>query len=813
MDNIPAKIKAFLLSLMILLLCIPTNASAQSDSPAYNVIAEQWIYSQVTQGHHAYLASRFPNPEDRVIRASFLQKLLSKKDSPAINHYGLGISDARVTGSLDMQHLDIPIEVIFDHMIFDDFFSFCRAHFYRDVWITDSAFNSQVNFCAAKIDGAFSLSQSTFQSSVELSGAKIAGDLVLEKTKFENKYAELKLGGTEIEETLFLQDATFNGPVNLSGARIGRALTINKSAFNNSANLDGANIAESLFLQEATFKGAASFKNIHTVGYFLADKAQFLNPDEEISFANMVIEKDIYFPEATFAGAASFAQVKSNGLFYAPKISFINSDKDVSFDVLTIQGALYLDEATFAGPVHFLFANIGSFMTASDAHFNHSTAQVDFGQMRVGAHASFDRTIFKSPVDFRFANIGNNLNLDKTKFEGPSAVFSEIIVGKNLRINQAQFSGAVNFKGAHTGGLYAENAKFTSPTGLVDFSFMQVDRDIYFKNASFSGPVSFTQTTSQDGFSAIGAQFSSADENVDFSNMVIHDNLSLSQATFNGPVEIENSVIDGNLSLDNATFNATSQAISFSGTKIGQNLLASRSIFAGPTHMDFMQINAGVYLSEAKFSKGITFYETRAPIVQIVNITWPVEPGQVNLRGLEYDNLVLPEQGFKKYLELLKNSSYDADSYRSFEKSLQKNGYPQLADRVYIAMKERERAKALDIADVLTLRWWSNVFLEGFVLYGRAPHFPVLWMLLLILIGVLVFRKQDKMLPKTENPRPYHPFLYSLDLFLPVANYGMARDWEPQPQRKLARFYAFLLHLSPWILIPIAILAILRLFD
>jgi hypothetical protein len=86
--------------------------------------------------------------------------------------------------------------------------------------------------------------------------------------------------------------------------------------------------------------------------------------------------------------------------------------------------------------------------------------------------------------------------------------------------------------------------------------------------------------------------------------------------------------------------------------------------------------------------------------------------------------------------------------------------------------------------------------------------FALFWFLFFIIIGYFIFRKKEKMVTVVEPNHPYRPFLYSLDLFVPLVDLGYAKIWKPSPERKLARIYAKLLRLLAWILIPIAVLAI-----
>ena len=62
------------------------------------------------------------------------------------------------------------------------------------------------------------------------------------------------------------------------------------------------------------------------------------------------------------------------------------------------------------------------------------------------------------------------------------------------------------------------------------------------------------------------------------------------------------------------------------------------------------------------------------------------------------------------------------------------------------------------------------------------------------------------MLPTGDLEKEYNPIWYSFALFLPYIDLGIASSWEPNPERKWARYYKYVHMLLGWILAPIALL-------
>jgi len=69
----------------------------------------------------------------------------------------------------------------------------------------------------------------------------------------------------------------------------------------------------------------------------------------------------------------------------------------------------------------------------------------------------------------------------------------------------------------------------------------------------------------------------------------------------------------------------------------------------------------------------------------------------------------------------------------------------------------------------------------------------------------------DKRSVGQEAVSYYNPFWYSLDLFAPVIDLGVAKSWEPGPghaRPRFARQYAHIQKILGWILVPIGVVAL-----
>jgi hypothetical protein len=128
---------------------------------------------------------------------------------------------------------------------------------------------------------------------------------------------------------------------------------------------------------------------------------------------------------------------------------------------------------------------------------------------------------------------------------------------------------------------------------------------------------------------------------------------------------------------------------------------------------------------------------------------------------------------------------------------------------VMLRMRKRERT---------SLAWYSPHRLWDFLLYvfvgnGYHPEWALAWSILIVGIGVIVFRPHKMVLQKPEyEGRDYGAVWYSLDLFTPAIDLETAKVWMPRhgavigpfSLRLWMRFHRIL----GWIIIPIGLLAL-----
>jgi hypothetical protein len=169
-------------------------------------------------------------------------------------------------------------------------------------------------------------------------------------------------------------------------------------------------------------------------------------------------------------------------------------------------------------------------------------------------------------------------------------------------------------------------------------------------------------------------------------------------------------------------------------------------------------------------------------------------------------------------LQLLNRAEFSDAAFSNYEQILLRRGLIRQADLVYFSMREKRRAaiwrdsKGFD-ALWTALRNFLDFVQQWFLGYGRSPFPPLFWSCVFILLGVLSFRNVAWMEAHGESPSPkFSAFWYSLELFVPIVDLGVAKSWRPNQTCSSRLTYARLHQIAGWVLIPAVLAAITGVF-
>lgn len=165
-------------------------------------------------------------------------------------------------------------------------------------------------------------------------------------------------------------------------------------------------------------------------------------------------------------------------------------------------------------------------------------------------------------------------------------------------------------------------------------------------------------------------------------------------------------------------------------------------------------------------------------------------------------------------LEFLNRAQFSESTYQNYEAALRRRGAFAEADNVYSAMRDRKRravwenSKGAQGKARAAVYWVVDEWQWLFLGYGRTPTPPLFCSFVIVGLGTLLYRNNGgkRMESYGERPPKYSSFWYSLEIFLPVADFGMAKNWRPRQGRFLT--CARLQQLLGWVLIPAILAAI-----
>lgn len=390
---------------------------------------------------------------------------------------------------------------------------------------------------------------------------------------------------------------------------------------------------------------------------------------------------------------------------------------------------------------------------------------------------------FESDVLFRNTVIRGDMNFSKSQFN-KSVDFEDIKVEGDAFFPEVTFANRVSFVGAHVRAFQCQSCQFTATDQVASFEEMHIDLNAIFSKVWFKGPASFRtmyveqtlyfgdDTTFDEAvtflnaeikkdFMAIGVHFKNKAQDPNFFGLKVHGNAVFNNSVFDGGLDLRKADIDGNLEFENVIASNTERAKTLSGLK-ADGVLFNGAQFAPPYWLNAM-----------------------------------------SYRMISYN------MDDEALLSFVGKSEYKPDVYSTLESFYQRGGDVYAARDVYVAWKNRERDAALSKFPLRGIWMWVQYVTTG---YGKFLVRALLWALLFILVGCVLFWKESGMETQDASDSAkykgrYHPIWYSLATFLPIVSLPDASIWEPRQDRKLARFYLRLHIIFGYLLIPIGLAA------
>lgn len=351
-----------------------------------------------------------------------------------------------------------------------------------------------------------------------------------------------------------------------------------------------------------------------------------------------------------------------------------------------------------------------------------------------------------------------------------------------LSINYSYLPRGMDLRGAKIPELSLLN----SHSGPLRLGAIAVTHDLDIEEDAFSGAAHLTGlidlTAAQiGGFLILGESrvplgAAAGQTAVGAMGLSVRQNLSMWGLQTDGVVDLRNANINADLEIEYAKFiGAALTGLNAQDAVVKGALIWNKIATTPNTIFDVTGAKVGSLIDDDK--------------------SWP-HPGKLYIDGFVYDRLTcdgdrtLPFTEFTdcrlnvaarlKWLGLQPSGVYYPQTYLQLAAILKARGDLSGARRVLIAgQNEQMRLGHLSLAQ----RLWGWL-LWATIDYGYASYWALLWAALLVMIGgVMVRLGHDAGVMKPVEPvrKQAAPLVYSLDVFTPIVDLRLQRNWWPDP--------------------------------
>jgi hypothetical protein len=384
-------------------------------------------------------------------------------------------------------------------------------------------------------------------------------------------------------------------------------------------------------------------------------------------------------------------------------------------------------------------------------------------------------------------------------------------------------------------GIWIEDAVIT---GELDLAGQEIPYHVILGNCRFLNSANFRGSHFAEGLTVSGSTF---EDLADFSDATIHDffvdrcrftraaafrdlrvanDFNISDSTFDTvETSFESARVAGAFTADNSKFG--SAIVSFDNMRVDGNFSAKSCVFAnyvvtdrdreGPDKFEDEDVQelmrlmreskvsfvsahfADFSLNDSSFEKisTIDFTRMQADLISFDGVSF-ITPSEIKLQGMAF-KLASPVNAEQQQFLV---PHYNAEYYSNLETSWRTHGYPDEADKIFVAKKRAERRENCKsfLHQCRRPAWAWSLFQDTLLGYGKSLQNLLYWSVGFLIIGTFVFRSEKGMRIEDPKDAPHHTgrynaFWYSLDLFLPIIKLGEAEVWTPKDDRRWANLY------------------------
>jgi hypothetical protein len=458
-----------------------------------------------------------------------------------------------------------------------------------------------------------------------------------------------------------------------------------------------------------------------------------------------------------------------------------------------IDGSLYLDHGFQASvPISLYRATIGDDLICDDGNFN--------GVTNVEDYATFDAAAINIGKQFSFRRVHLIGILDCGDAEIEDVDFTEATITGSINFALAKIKGEVHFQTSH---VLSDN----SQTPALDAAQSEI-AVLRIKDSQFRGVADLSSANISKYFDCSGSYLSNT--NSDWyaleATHAVFDSFRIENSTISGGINLLETTVNSDILIENGYFinhdtNKTTVNIGLSDIK-GSLFFGAQNFVEGRFSIVGANI-AHLFAMDGEYSLGNILMDLRsAKVGNLLDTSnsWPVS-GRLLLNNFVYDQMFddaapVSVASRIKWLHLQPGDHFISQPYVQLAEYYRKSGQDEAAAQVMIAKND-------DYSDHLP--WYSLSHLwygliGKLVGYGYKTGRAFGISLIFIIVGTFVFslgHRHNLILPSEEKAYSFqagilrvhkgypifNPFIYSLEMFVPLVKLGMEDVWRPSAER------------------------------
>lgn len=616
---------------------------------------------------------------------------------------------------------------------------------------------ANVQFAHAAAPAVFS--GGAFKGDARFGQARFAGGAVFSQTQFEavTDFQGARFQGTEEAPAASFQDCTLNGRTSFTGVQFAGSADFRNAQFGGEAAFNGAAFGAEALFTYARFGRTVSFGAL---------------TGEQVA-------------GAVFADATIFTGVRFELDAFFEQVKFTATNRPVSFSSAVFAAETAFDGAQFSGDANFVRAQFGSAATFTGAAFLHPELTVQFNSIKAGKTLNFTGARFAGPLDFVAAEAVGPVQFAGVVFGG-DALFNAMAVERHAIFGPIGTNSPTQFK--KTADFIA-----TRIGGQLDLAAARFEGEALFRGANLQRGLILSWRPGATG-QVHAAEFRAR---ADFRNVQAAERVQLAGVTFH----------------DHAAFDSTKWDVPMAFEEVRFRKGASITRAAFPQGADF---------STARFQALLDLTDSTFRTLRLTTLAkW--SDGPIELRGSTYEE-------FSGDVDALLEAFTRADRpvLTRLEKSLRQVGRDEEADVVYLQGQIRERIRHWE--EHRYGEWFFRGLYGALGNYGVRPYRLLGFSAVLIWLGALVFqlpgavRRRDLASGTAHSAARLSRFdavALSICYFLPV-EFPLEEEWiaattpltyrlpltNKSVQLRPAAMANFVLRLSGWIVVPLALAAV-----